>query len=311
MDLAVLVFPPNFYSLFVGLVLPRSITKIGIIHDLQAILGLNGESLAGKVLNRIVHAIEKKAFQSCEKLIVLSDQMARMVVSFYSLDPAKVTVCYPFPTFTAGSGSGQNLAHIMDDGPAHVVYSGALGKKQNSMELFEFFQAAAKEMPSTRFHLFSEGPLFSQMRRFCAIHDSKSVQLHELVHENDLEELYARSTVQVIPQVQAESSGCFPSKLPNILAAGCPVLAICDPASDLAQFITQASVGAVAVSWDSHELMSKLRLVLNQSAVQKKEARQAAVSDLLLSKFSLEKLLDTILGQTPQRTEHVEFLVVS
>lgn len=102
----------------------------------------------------------------------------------------------------------------------------------------------------------------------------------------------------------------FPSKLPNILAAGCPVLAICDPASDLAHFITQASVGAIAVSWDGHELMSKLRLVLDQSVVQKREARQAAVSDMLLTKFSLEKLLDTILGPAPQRTEWVESPVV-
>ncbi|MGB2677788.1 MAG: glycosyltransferase [Candidatus Acidiferrum sp.] len=309
-DLAVLVFPPNLYGLFVRLLLPRSIRKIGIIHDLQAILSLNGQSSPGRALNRVVHAIEKKAFQSCEKLIVLSEQMARTVVRSYSLDPARVIVCYPFRTLPAGSGSGRNLAHILDDGPAHVVYSGALGKKQNSLKLFEFFQAAAKEMPGIRFHLFSEGPLFSQLRRCCASQDSNSVQLHELVHEDDLEELYVRSTVQVIPQVQSESSGCFPSKLPNILAAGCPVLAICDPASDLAHFITQASVGAIAVSWDGHELMSKLRLVLDQSVVQKREARQAAVSDMLLTKFSLEKLLDTILGPAPQRTEWVESPVV-
>ncbi len=309
-DLAVLVFPPNFYGLLVRFLLPRSIRRIGIIHDFQAILGLRGRSWPGRTLNRIVHAIERMSFQSCENLIVLSDQMARTVISSYSLDPAKVTVCYPFRTLPVGGGSGRNLSHILDEGLAHVVYSGALGKKQNSLRLFEFFQDAAKELPGVRFHFFSEGPLFSQLRRHCASQDSNSVQLHELVHENDLEELYARSTVQVIPQVQAESSGCFPSKLPNILAAGCPVLAICDPASDLAQFITQGALGEIAVSWDGNELMSKLRLVLNQSAVQKREERQAAVSDMLLTKFSLENLLDTILGPTPQRTEQVEFLVV-
>ncbi len=309
-DLAILVFPPNLYSLFTCRLLPSAVRKIGIVHDLQAILGLNGQSRVDRTVNRTVHAVERKAFQSCDELIVLSEQMARTVSRSYSLDPAKVSVCYPFRTPPTGRGSGNNLSRILPDGIAHVVYSGALGKKQNSFKLFEFFQLAALEIPGIRFHLFSEGPLFSELRSRYPDGGANGVQLHELVHEDDLEELYARSTVQVIPQLQSESSGCFPSKLPNILAAGCPVLAICDPASDLARIINQVSAGAVAANWDSHELLKQLRLVLIQSATQSREARQAAVSDWLLSQCSLEKLLDCILGAAPPRNEWVEASVI-
>ena len=295
-DLAILVFPPNLYSLFLTFLLPAATKRIGIVHDLQAIMGLNREWALGRAMSRAVKAVEKKAFRSCNKLIALSDQMAQVLVDSYDQDPSKVSVCYPFVTSEASNVIGCNLASILADDETHIVYSGAMGKKQKSAQLVEFFQVAAKRMPSLNFHVFSEGPAFEECRKLCASRGDNRVQFHELVDENDLAELYARSTIQVIPQVQSESNGCFPSKLPNILATGCPVLAICDPHSDLAQIVSITGMGSIASSWDMDELLSKLKQVLDQANVQRRGVRLSAVTKMLGSRFSLETLLDTILG---------------
>jgi len=295
-DLVVLVFPPSLYALLVGLLLPRSIRKIGIVHDLQAVMGLNGRQTMRRALSQFVRAIERQAFEVCDQLIALSDQMARTIIESYSQHVAKIKVRYPFKTLVASGEVKRNLAHILKQGATHVVYSGAMGKKQNSKKLLEFFQAAAKEMPEVNFHLFSEGPTFQEYRTLCESNGFNGVQFHGLVGDTDLEELYARSAVQVIPQVQTESNGCFPSKLANILAAGCAVLAICNLESDLAQIINQTKVGAVAANWERDELMAKLRHVLNQAATEPREARQSAVSEILADRFNREKLVDLIVG---------------
>jgi glycosyltransferase involved in cell wall biosynthesis len=309
-DLAILVFPPNLYSLFLAFLLPAATKRIGIVHDLQAIMGLHRQWALGRAMSRAVKAVEKKAFRSCNKLIVLSDQMAQALVDSYGQDPSKVSVCYPFVTSEASNVIGRNLASILADDETHIVYSGAMGKKQNSAQLVEFFQAAAKRMPSFNFHVFSEGPAFEECRKLCASRGDSRVQFHELVDENDLAELYARSTVQVIPQVQSESNGCFPSKLPNILATGCPVLAICDPRSDLAQIVSFTGMGFIASSWDMDELLSKLKQVLDQASVQRRGVRLSAVTKMLGSRFSLETLLDTILSPASSVKQPVDSPVI-
>lgn len=294
--LIVAVFPPTLYFLLVHSFSPASARRVAIVHDLQGILGLNGGNFLTRALNRFVCWIETKALHSCDKVIALSDEMAETMAAVYSVNPQKLVVCYPFTTIPSRVCTAQNLQSVLPDGIAHVVYSGALGKKQDSLKLFQFFQAATSELPAVRFHIFSAGPAFNQLRNSAAATVS-AVQFHDLVPECDLEELYARSTVQILPQVQVASGACFPSKLPNILAAGVPVLAICDPQSDLARIVNQTS-GAVADSWETSALLAHLRTILRHANTQSRQARQRAVKDMLASHFSLNALLDSILANT-------------
>ena len=296
----VAVFPPSLYFLLVHLFTSSSARRVAIVHDLQGILGLNDANFLTRALNRIVRWVESRAFHSCDKVIALSDQMANTMATVYSVNPRKLAVCYPFATIPSRACTAQNLQSLLPDGIAHVVYSGALGRKQDSLKLFQFFLAASAELPAVRFHIFSAGPAFIHLRNSNS--RSSAVQFHDLVPESDLEELYARSTVQFLPQVQAASGACFPSKLPNILAAGVPVLAVCDPQSDLARIVNQTA-GAVAGSWETSVLLAHLRELLQQASAQNRQARQEAVKDILASRFGLDALLDSILG-TPISEPH-------
>lgn len=298
MSIIVGVFPPSLFFLLSSCLFPSSAKRIGIVHDLQGVLGLSDGGFLQRTLLPLVHALEKGAFKSCDKLIVLSNSMAKKMMEDYGLDRDKIAVCYPFVSVRNQTTIGTNLATLFDEGFQHVVYSGALGKKQNASQLLGFFEAAATNLPGVRFHVFSEGPTFLEARQRYESNGTVRIEFHDLVEENDLEELYARSTVQVVPQLQVASGACFPSKLPNILASGCPVLAICEPDSELAQIVEEAGFGAVAHSWQNERLLRVLQKALERAKCQTHQQRQVDSRELLASRFSLELLAGLILPKS-------------
>jgi glycosyltransferase involved in cell wall biosynthesis len=269
---------------------------VGIVHDLQGILGLSGGGWLKRALYRVVHAVEKRAFRSCDTLIVLSRGMAAKILDEYKLQSDRIVVRYPFVTVDSALRIGTNLADKFPEGFQHVVYSGALGKKQNPHGVFDFFRAAVSQVPGVHFHFFSDGPIFEELRKRHLACPVDRISFHELVSEADLEELYARSNVQLIPQLEDTSEACLPSKLPNILAMGCVVLAICAPETELATILQQTACGVAAESWDFAVLIQKLNQVLRQAKSQSRQQRQALAAPLLETEFSLGPLIDTVLG---------------
>lgn len=294
---AVGVFPPSLFFVLLKILLPRSAKKIGIVHDLQGILGLSGSGFGQRLLYQVVRAVEKSAFRSCDKLIFLSHSMAKTAVKEYGLDAEKVMVCYPFVTVSGNRKEGANLVGLFPPEARHVVYSGALGKKQNSFRLYEFFRDCAPELPDVHFHFFSGGPIFEELKNAHNAAAVGRIHFHDLVKDVDLEELYARSTLQLIPQSEVGSNACLPSKLPNILAAGCAVLAICEQGSELAKIIEQSGTGIVAYSWERNALSAKLKEGLNMAKLRSHEQRRVHVRTLLSSDFSLEALVGAVLGE--------------
>ena len=295
--IAVGVFPPSLFFVFLRFILPASAKRIGIVHDLQGILALSGPGFVKRLLYRLVRAVESIAFRSCDKLIFLSHSMAKTAVEEYDLDVDKVTVHYPFVTVGESGKSEANLADLFPEDAQHVVYSGALGQKQNSFRLYEFFRDCAPRLPDVHFHLFSGGPIFEELKKAHNADPTERIHFHSLVNDVDLEELYARSTLQLIPQSDVSSNACMPSKLPNILATGCAVFAICERDSELARILEQAGTGMFADSWESNVLSTKLKEALNMAKLQSHQQRQAHVKNLLLKVFSLDTLVDLVLDQ--------------
>jgi putative colanic acid biosynthesis glycosyltransferase WcaI len=295
-SLVVAVFPPSLFFVLVHLLLPKNVVRVGIVHDLQGLLGLSQPGALIRFLYGLVHTVENYAFSSCDKLILLSRSMARTAIQEFGLDPRKVAVCYPFVSLKDEVLGEPKLAHMFPEGYSHVVYSGALGKKQNSVGLLEFFRAAAQEIPDAQFHFVSDGPGFEELRKLHAARPVDRIHFHNLVAEADLQELYTRSAVQVIPLFDLGSNACLPSKLPNVLATGCAVLAICQKGSELDQLVTETGSGIAVQSWEPEALVDALRSVLRQSDRQDRRERQELAGKLLNTEFSLDLLIQTICG---------------
>src|SRR6185437_14528837 len=110
--------------------------------------------------------VESRVFRAQDLCIFFSEDMANVAQDSYDLDLSQIAVQYPFitlpnsPAFLDGAPMPQNLAEILPSDKLHVVYSGALGYKQNSHELIAMLQIGAEYYPDIQFHVFSGGPFF-------------------------------------------------------------------------------------------------------------------------------------------------------
>jgi hypothetical protein len=77
---------------------------------------------------------------------------------------------------------------------------------------------------------------------------------------------------------------------------GCAVFAICPPDTELANILEDTKTGAAAESWAPDVLMQRLGQVLDQAKEQSRERRQAVAAPLMEAEFSLDPLVDAVLG---------------
>jgi colanic acid biosynthesis glycosyl transferase WcaI len=294
-DLLVVIFPPVFFMVFINIFLSKEIPRIGIVHDLLGIMAISAKKRSRKIIARLIRSVEYAALGKCDHIVCLSESMRNVIVEKYLVPIKKCSVHYPFITSSYSSAKTNKLSSVFDGDHLHVVYSGALGEKQKPNELKEFFHQLCKSRADLKCHIFSRGPLFDGLKQYTSQNLNSRVYLHDLVPEEQLTELYERSTVHVIPQAEGVSAGAFPSKLPNLLAHGVPVFAICDESSELAAVVEKTKIGRHVAEWDMQILISQMNMLLNDiqgiSHIEIRNRYENSLMDL----FSVDSLVRTIL----------------
>ena len=294
------VVPPVLYLPFSRRILRKGVPIVGIVHDLQSIFLEKSSSLPMRALAALIRRMEGAALRNCDSLIFLSQSMASRAIEQYGLDGTNCFVHLPFVSRPSIGGNGQELVEIFTPNCRACVYAGALGEKQNSERLVECFVALVKAESGIVCHCFSRGPMFNHLRR--KYENIFGIKFHDLVDERDLPELLARSDIQVVPQLFGTSEAALPSKLPNLIAAGVPVLAICDEVSEVGRIVLKARAGSVVHSWDPDAISAAALNLLNATKGQSREERKATASAFVAQHFSLQRLVDEISGfikQTP------------
>ena len=259
-DIIIPVFPPSLAFYTILPYIKKRIVKIGMVHDLQEIYASNKKGSIQKIIRFFIHKIEKRVFRSCDRLIFLSNEMKDTAKRHYNLEESKLVVQYPFTTYKKDRITN-DLENLMQKDLKHVVYSGALGEKQNSKKLYDFFNYTSKNIENVQFHFFSQGTNFNNLK---SQNDNNKIKFHDLVPSKNVEELYKRSTVQIIPQLPGISKGSLPSKLPNLLNAGCSILAITDKGSEIERLFKKYNLNTVVTLWDNEELCSVLEKILKK-----------------------------------------------
>jgi glycosyltransferase involved in cell wall biosynthesis len=188
------------------------------------------------------------------------------------------------------------LQEWFPEGFHHVVYAGGLGEKQMPGELVEFFTALCQQRPDVMCHVFSAGPNFARVQREMKGRNVDRLHFRDLVPEEQLAELYARSTVQVIPQASGTGAGAFPSKLPNLLAAGVPVFAICDRTSELATVVRESQAGTVAEGAHPGQWVQQMAEFLDRISGTPHSTLRQRNQAYLGTKFNLDRLVAAIIA---------------
>lgn len=284
-DIIIPVFPPSFAFYSILPFLNKKIQKVGMVHDLQEIYSIGKKGFINKIVHFFIHKIEKKCYRSCNKLVFLSKEMKDHAKDLYNLIEKKLEVQYPF--ITINDKLTNDLDYIFNKKFKNIVYSGALGEKQNPYKLYEFFNYASLEIKNTYFHFFSEGDEINKLKKE---NTNSKIFFHPLVNRENLVELYHKSDVQVIPQKEGTSKGSLPSKLPNILASQCKVLLITDANSELEKLFIDNNLGFVTNSWNTNSLVECLKKILN------KDVNFIHQNQIAKNFFTIDKMIQKVLS---------------
>jgi len=291
-DVVIAVSPPIIFTIIVGFLFKEA-KKTIIVHDLMGVMATSSNSVFRKSVAWIMKRLESFLLQRCDVLICLSESMKEVLVRQFGLPPTKCQVFYPFAHLAKSIVDHGVLNDVFPAGFRHIVYSGAMGEKQKPKELYRFFKRLCEKRSDFCCHIFSNGPIVDELR---SINSVKRICFHNLVPENQLSALYASSDIQVIPQAEGTGAGAFPSKLPNLISAGVPVLAICDKESELAKVVLEAEAGVVVSGWDFHKLNDAVDSLLRISTNMPRERRQVMAQKYVLEKFDVNRLIASIVN---------------
>lgn len=285
-DVIIGVIPPSLAFYFSIPYIGKNVKKIAIIHDLQEVYSKKKKGLINRLINFFIHNVEGKTIRNFDKVIFLSNEMKETAKDYYKLSVQKLYVQYPFSTLKSNNLTN-DLNEVLPIDKINIVYSGALGEKQNPKGVYDFFNFASQEMHNVLFHFFSQGQIFENLK---ITNKNDKIKFHDLVPRENIEELYRRSSVQLIPQLPNTSLGSLPSKLPNLLASGCKILFITDSNSEIEYLFKKYNLNKVITSWDNDIILQSLRELLNQKTCNIKN--QQRVAEEL---FSIDSMVKTIL----------------
>lgn len=285
LDKIISIFPPSLFMLAISKITAKKLTTIGIVHDLQGVYAKRDGGLLGKALGKVIHLAEKSAFSSCNHLVFLSETMRRTAIEEYDIDEESTSVHYPFVNIQKSDESQSALNQQFSSELPALVYSGALGEKQNPAQLTELFIAVLDRFPHLSAKIFSQGPIFETLKKQ---YSHPRLEFWPLVSEADLPELLHRSYIQVIPQAEGSSEGSLPSKLPNIIAAHTKLLCITDPGSELSELVARYSLGAVSSTWQQVPCLNAIEKLISLQGSASNE------DESLLQMFTLEALVNRI-----------------
>ncbi|MDA3898377.1 MAG: glycosyltransferase family 4 protein [Desulfobacteraceae bacterium] len=291
-DIFVAIAPPIFFTGLMNFFF-RDITKIVIIHDLLGVMATSSEGLSRRVIANVVKKIEAFLFRRFDKVICLTESMQDELINEYGLKKKQCEVHYPFATLDMSTHKIDDLLKSLFPREFfHLVYSGALGEKQKPKMLYQFFAEACDRQPNVCCHFFSQGHVFEQLKAYNA---NERIKFHGLVPESQLQALYEFSDIQVVPQAEGTGAGAFPSKIPNLIAAGVPVIAICDQGTELEKVVRETDIGKVVNNWDKDLFIRALDSLIADMDKKNRVVKKVEVHATIKRKFDINRLVSSII----------------
>lgn len=292
-SIIVAVIPPMLFQPLIWMVARRHARVFTIVHDLQGIMAAAGIKRGRRAVLRLIRILETIVLRCCHRVIALSNGMAAFLSTSYNIPRSKIAVCRPFVTVDSSDG-GNRLSHLFAGDKKHVVYAGGLGHKQCPEKLVAFLHRLAQKRSDVVCHVFSGGPLFDVLRKDRTWNGERLI-FHDLVPERDLRELYLRSHVQIISEKAGLSKGAVPSKLPNLLAIGVPILYIGEKDSDVWKLIEDCHAGRCCEIWNFDILSELADQLLVEGENRPRSVRRMRFSSEYAGLFSVEALIKELL----------------
>ncbi|MDG2168739.1 MAG: WcaI family glycosyltransferase [Opitutales bacterium] len=151
-----------------------------------------------------------------------------------------------------------------------AVYSGNLGSKQGLDVLLDAaLELKKRNVPASKITLMICGDGAEKVR---LTEKANELGLENLVFKPllpyaDYQAILTSIDVSLVTQVLGSGKAFFPSKVLSILAAGCPILAVCDDESPLHESLAEANAGVSAHPEEPADMVDQVLRLANEPEI--------------------------------------------
>lgn len=238
--------------------------KARFVYNVQEIypdIAINLGALRSKLLIAVARAIERFVYRKASAITVIAPRMQQRLLE-RGVPPQKLKV---IPNFVDVSGlhplpKDNEFAREYGLSDKFVVnYSGNVGPAQGLESLLRAAELL-RDDPRVHFVFTGDGTLYQDLQAIAVRERLANVTLLKYQPFTRMSAIYSSADVCVVPQAPATGFDAVPSKVYRIMACARAVLAVTDPASDLAQLIRDARCGITTPAGDPAAIAAALRI---------------------------------------------------
>ncbi len=223
-----------------------------LIHDVYPeIFVMSGVAKSSSHLVKLVASARRLLYRGMGRIVVLGRDMEALIRKELSSDPQRVVIIPNWgdteSVFPMRKGDNRLLqAHGLT---SHFVvqYSGNMGRTHDVEVILE---AACVLVQESVIHFLFIGSGRKAHLVEAASRTSENITFLAPRGREQLGEVLTASDVAIISFVPGMSGLSVPSRMYNVMAAGCPIIGVCDESSELAMVIREERIGWVVLPGD-------------------------------------------------------------
>ena len=244
----------------------------------------------------------RKLYRAVERVIVLGRDMERLVMKKLGSGPSRIVVIPNWADADEITPSARDTNPLLEElglGPDRFViqYAGNMGRTHGIESLLEA-AVLLKEETEYHFLFIGSGAKKSWLEEQVTQHGLRNVTILPNRPRSDQEVFLNACDVAVISFLSGMAGVSVPSRMYNVMAAGKPIIAVCDDDSELALVVREEDIGWVIAPGDARATADAVRAARSDRqrlSEMGERARAAAVTKYPLSRAveSYSRLLRT------------------
>jgi colanic acid biosynthesis glycosyl transferase WcaI len=230
------------------------------VQEIYPDIAINLGALKNRRLIRALRGLERFVYGRARTITVISQRMRERLLD-KGVAPDKVVIVPNFVDVDSLTPRPKDNAFSREHGVVDmfvVSYAGNIGPAQG-LECFVDAANLLRDRPDVRLMLIGDGSLVAPLRARASALGLTNIVIVPYQPFSRVPDIYGASDVCVVAQAAATASDAIPSKVYRIMACERPIVAATDPASDLAQLVTDAGAGVVVPPGSAGALAAAIR----------------------------------------------------
>ncbi len=220
-------------------------------------------AITNKQILRAARWLERVSYERSDAVVLLSDDLERNIATKLSTKFHQRLHVIPNFVDTSAIVPGDRMTsyrrELGIDDRVVVMYAGNVGFSQS----LGLVIAAARAMPEIAFVINGDGAARSSLQDDVKNSNIDNVYFADYQPIERLSEVLASGDIHVVPLKTGLASVSVPSKMYSILAAGRPVVAAIDPATEIPRTLAASGAGLAVVPDNEDAFISALQILIS------------------------------------------------